>query len=190
MIRGPIIVLLALLTGVCGVLEPRAASMSVEPDRMYGEYSFNDEVFVAMTDLNDPKGLAGLEVRVYWQGSDTLMFTATDLPSPSFEVPNDGSIWVEARLQQDGETVSEGRANWYLDPGAKWTVYVNRVKAPMTSGPHPDLLAGPNPIPCGWWWCHQLWRFELREDVRNRPLEALWLVVYRWHPDECADICP
>ena len=187
MVRGLARCLLALLAGSCGILEPPIASMRVEPDHDPIPRNYGDDLFVPMSDLDDPKGLAGIEIRVSWPGSDTLTFTATDLPSPEFEVPNDGSIWVDARLRQNGEIVSEGSANWYLDPGAEWTVFVNRVPAPLHSAP--DRITGPNPVPCAWWWCHQLWRFELREDVRNHTLEALWLLVYRSHPDECADIC-
>ena len=169
--------------------------MSIDPGRMRGAYPrFDDRFpdsdapFVARPELDDPKSLAGLEIRVSWPGSDTLMFTAAHIPSHEFEVPSDGDIWVDALLRQDGEIVSEGSARWSLDPGARWSVYVNRIPAPFESDP--ERITGPNPIRCADWWCYDLWRFELQEDVRNHPAEALWLVVYRWHPDECADICP
>ena len=43
---------------------------------------------------------------------------------------------------------------------------------------------------CGWWWCHGVWRFDIRADAVNYAGEALWLTVWRVHPDECADLCP
>ena len=175
-----------LIVGSCGVLEPEPAIMNVDTHYTI-PYAYGDDVFVSMSDLDDPKGLAGVEIRVYWQGSDTLTFTASNLPSPGFEVPRDGSIWVDARLREQGEIVSEGTARWYLDRGAQWRVSVNRVPAPLDSGP--ERITGPNPIFCDWFYCHRLWRFELREDARNHPLEALWVLVYRSHPDECVDIC-
>ena len=144
MVRGLARCLLALLAGSCGILEPPIASMRVEPDHDPIPRNYGDDLFVPMSDLDDPKGLAGIEIRVSWPGSDTLTFTATDLPSPEFEVPNDGSIWVDARLRQNGEIVSEGSANWYLDPGAEWTVFVNRVPAPL----HSALTESRDPIRC------------------------------------------
>lgn len=185
-----LLVAVALLPGSCGIADPPlVATMSVKPGLMAGEYRLPDgEVFVARPGLSDPRGLAGLEINVYWRRADTLMFGSSDLPSPSFEVPGDGPIWVEAQLRQNDDIVSEGRANWYLDPGAEWTVYVNRLPVPVDS--QPQALTGPNPIGCAWRWCHLLWRFELREDVRTHPREALWLLVYREHPDECRHICP
>ena len=132
------------------------------------------------------EGLAGLEVTVQ-SGGDTWEFTAADLSTDPFEVPESGTISVELRLRQGGVAVAEGTASWSLEGDVEWTAEVDRTPNPGFVG---ELFADhPNPVPCYWWWCYDTWRFDIAEDAVGEEGESLWLIVWRVHPDECVDVC-
>ena len=42
---------------------------------------------------------------------------------------------------------------------------------------------------CAWWWCDEVWRFEIAEEAQAYPDEAIWLTLWRYEIGECADIC-
>ncbi len=133
-------------------------------------------------------GLAGLEVTVQ-SGGDTWEFTAADLSTDPFGVPESGTISVELRLRQDGAVVAEGTASWALEGDVEWTADVQRTPHPSGASVDEDFADHPNPVPCWWWWCYDAWRFDIAEDAVSEEGESLWLVVWRVHPDECQDVC-
>ena len=133
--------------------------------------------------VDDPKGLAGLEVRV-----GDRVFTAPDLPSSRFDVPGSGRLNFDVRLRQDGGIVAEGQGSWTLEPDVEWEIEIERGPYPLGSVTDMRDIHKPNP-PCGWFWCHGIWRFEIREAALNYDGEALWVTLWRVHPDECADVC-
>ncbi len=145
------------------------------------------QLLVLSNGLDDPNGLAGLEVEVGGRGVDRRVFTAGSLPSARFEVPESGAIEIDVRLRRGGRVVAEGLAIWDLEADVEWTTRV--MRAPYPAGALPDNITGPNPIKCNWFWCHSVWRFEINADARNYEDEALWLWVSRVHPDECQDLC-
>ena len=138
--------------------------------------------------MSDPSGLAGLEVEVRI-GGDTMKFTAADLPSDRFDVPESGTVSVELRLRQDDVVVAEGTASWHLEADVEWRAAVDRTPYPISALVDDDFATSPNPVPCYWWWCHDTWRFDIAEDAVNYTGESLWLTVWRVHPGECADVC-
>ena len=137
--------------------------------------------------LDDPSGLAGLEVETGGRGVERRVFTAEDLPSAPFKVPESGVIEIDVRLRLEGRIVSQGRARWDLEPDVEWEAEIERATFPLNA--LVENVTGPNPIRCAWFWCHEVWRFEIDADARNYEDEALWLTIWRVHPDECADVC-
>ena len=88
--------------------------------------------------LDDSAGLGGLTIEVYGIG-ERRTFSAADFgplerESPSIAIPDYGTIFVEARLTQEGgDVVSEGTATWPLrGPGYNWAITINRAP-PLTS---------------------------------------------------------
>lgn len=139
--------------------------------------------------LDDPNGLASLEVEVETggRGVGQRVFTAEDLPSAPFEVPESGAIEIGLRLRLEGRVVSMGRARWDLEPDVEWEAEIARDSFPLNA--LVENVTGPNPIRCAWFWCYEVWRFEIDAAARNYEDEALWLTIWRFHPDECADVC-
>ena len=159
--------LLASCDSITGVF--RSASLEVTAD---GE-------------IGNPKGLAGLEIRV-----DNRVFTAADLPSPRFEVAERGTMHFTVTLRQEGIVAAEGSGSWALEPDVEWELEVERAIYPSGAPPgHPPTnLHTPNPD-CYWFWCSKVWRWELKEGLLNQEDEALWITLWRVHPDECVDVC-
>lgn len=142
--------------------------------------------------LESEEQLAGIEIELSGIGR-TRSFTAADflddnLEIPPIPVPDSGAAFVAVTLRQDGAIASEGSASWALEPRVRWRVAVHRQPFPIGAGVQEEHRHLPNP-PCEWFWCQRVWRFEIREQVRNRPEEALWLTLYRHHPDQCLDLC-
>ena len=136
--------------------------------------------------LDDPKGLAGLELRIAG-ALPTRTFTAADFAgeAPLFIVPDAGMAVVTVRLVQDGQVVAEGTEEWSLESEVEWTLSVGRAPYSRDNGMSRDLE---NPE-CFWFWCHENWRFPVVEEAANYKDEALWVTLFRVHPDECQDDC-
>ena len=141
------------------------------------------EPLILVNGRDDPQGLAGLRVEV-----DDRVFTAEDLPSDRFGVPESGTIHVDVRLMQDGVIVAEGRVSWALESDIEWEIELDRAPYPINAGVSDENLHEPSP-PCAWFWCHRVWRFEISEDARNYDGEALWMSLWRVEPGKCVDIC-
>ena len=129
--------------------------------------------------------LAGIEIEVS-SGGQTHSFTADDFVdtrdlrwrTPPVKIPESGRAFVAITLRQNGAIVSEGSASWTLEPGRRWSLSVERVDFPRGAGVSPKDRHLPRPR-CGWVTCRAVWRFEILEEVRNRPDEALWLSLFR-----------
>ena len=137
--------------------------------------------------LDDPKGLAGLEVSIAGDLPGRV-FAATDFIGQEhlFVVPDVGTGVMTVRLVQDGQVVAEGTEEWSLESEVEWTLVVTRGPRPSDGGyAHVDLE---NPE-CEWFWCHSNWRFSIVEEAANYEYEALWVTLKRVHPDECEDVC-
>lgn len=96
--------------------------------------------------LDDPNGLAGLEVEVETGGRAVArrVFNAEDLPSARFEVPESGAIEIGLRLRLEGRVVSMGRARWDLEPDVEWEAEIERASFPLNA--LVENVTGPNPI--------------------------------------------
>ena len=46
-----------------------------------------------------------------------------------------------------------------------------------------------NPIPCTWFNCEKVWRFEIEEHAMNYEGEVLWVTLWRVIPGVCVDLC-
>ena len=146
---------------------------------------WKNQSVVLLNGLDDPNGLAGLEVEIGGHGIDRRVLTAKDLPSARFGVPESGTIQVAVGLRRDGRVVAEGRATWDLDADVEWWAEVRRAPYPL--GAVADNITGPNPISCNWFWCHSVWRFEIDMDsyrVEKRAIREIML------EDEDAEIDP
>jgi len=146
-----------------------------------------DSAFVQIVaGLDDPRGLAGLELRIAGD-LPTRTFAATDFmgQEPLFVIPGVGTGVITVRLVQDGQVVAEGIREWALESEAEWDLFVSRAPWPASEVGPIDLE---NPQ-CGWFWCHENWRFPIVAEAANYEGEALWVTLYRAHPDECLDDC-
>ena len=132
--------------------------------------------------------LAGIEIEVSG-GGQTRSFTAEDFvvnrdqrwQTLPVQMPESGQAFVAITLRQNGAIISEGSASWTLEPGRRWSLAVERVPFPRAAGVSPKDRHLPRPR-CSWFTCWAVWRFEILEDVRNRPDEALWLSLFRYIP--------
>lgn len=145
-----------------------------------------------VTGLDDPKGYAGLEI-VLAGDIERRVFTAGDFAGiddgtlPAFRVPETGIATVTVRLVEDGRIVAEGSEQWHLESEVYWDFFIARGPYPATEGFHGvDEFESPR---CHWFWCWHNWRFPIAEDAANYEHEALWVTLYREHPDECQDVC-
>ena len=180
-----------LAAGACGLF-PLDPTLEISVDDSEGSEWWppgQDTVRVQIVNgLDDPKGLAGLELSI-GGALPKKLYTATDLAgeSPRFVVSDAGIATVTARLVQDGRVVAEGTEEWTLESEVEWTLDVTRAPWP-TNEASGSLLDLENPE-CSWFWCHRNWRFPILEEAANYELEGLWVTLYRVHPDECADLC-
>ena len=141
---------------------------------------------VALSDLADPKGLAGIEVVVQsFGGSSVDRFAAADLADTAAGRPGLGfsgtypeKVAVDVRLAQDGRTVAQGRVEWKIEQLSRWFLLIERSLYP--SGDPVDLESPQCPTsggpPSG--ECRGIWRFPVAEDVAKVEDEALWLVLW------------
>ena len=143
--------------------------------------------------LDDPHGFAGLELEIAGAGP-RMTFTAADFATaerqPKFGVPDSGDVTFRARLTQDDHVVAEGSGSWNLEPQVEWRLIVSRTPLPINQrfGFSMDDIEHENP-PCAWFGCIRNWRFPVTDSAANCEHEALWLSLYRYHPDECMDVC-
>lgn len=132
------------------------------------------------TSLTDSAGLAGLVVELFIAGEQTRIldangFSGTNQGSPPIELPADGTVSVFATLHQNGEPVARGDISWLLQPNrGRWLLSVYRT--PNATGASVD--ASGRRVACGVPYCHSARRYEIRQDARNHPDEALWLVLW------------
>ena len=179
-----------LAAGACGLF-PQDPTLEITVDDGGGSARWTpgqDTVRVEIVNgLDDPKGLAGLELSV-GGALPNRVFTANDLAgeNPLFVVPDAGIATVTVRLVQDGQVVAEGTEEWTLEPEVEWELRVTRAPRPVAEGYSLWDLEDPQ---CSWFWCYSDWRFPIVEDAANYELEALWVSLYRVHPDECEDVC-
>ena len=139
--------------------------------------------------LDDHNGFAGLEIVVSGPDMPSRGFNASSLANaeaPHFKVPDSGYMTLAARIVQDGRTVAEISEPWGLGPELHWDLVIDRAPYPPRNGIAADIE---NPE-CQWWWCVAIWRSPIEPDVANYVDEALWMTLYRIHPDECQDDCP
>ena len=179
-------------TGSCFLLPQEEATLTMEASGADSSWvtwplDQNTKRVLVLNGLDDPKGLAGLELDI---GGAILpeQFTATTGLGTQFVVPDGGTATVTARLVQDGRTVAEGTAEWGLESEIRWTLFVERAPFHSYNGNASGVEPGEDPR-CGWFWCHSVWRFPIVEDVANYEDEALWLYLERVHPGECQDVC-
>lgn len=153
------------------------------PDTYEIEWPQESGEYVTVNNLlTDSAGLAGLRVEVFAPGeppvvltADTFAVTHNHVVGP-FRAPDSGTASVFVKLYQSGELVTEGSISWSLRPESPgWLVQVER--SPFPAEVHPDDLSSPEPL-CAVPWCHKVRRFEIGEDARNYPVEALWLAVW------------
>ena len=190
MVKGILIlVLLAGMSGTgCGILDPNTPTLEVSVNDDDTMFTREEEWVTLYNSLTDPNGLGGIEVHVKGIGR-SRSFTAADLPSDPFDVPESGTAEVLVRLTRDGEVVAEGIAQWPLSPDIQWTVEVERSPYPIAQGVDFGYATQPNPVGCGWFWCREVWRFDIREDARNYEAERLWLTIKAYDPDLCTGSC-
>lgn len=137
---------------------------------------------------DDPRGFAGLEIVIDGDNMPRRVYTAAHLandPQPKFKVPETGFATVTARIVQDGRIVAEVSERWGLAPKIQWTLDVDRAPWPANNGIPADVERPE----CQWFWCAFVWRSPIEDDAANYVDEALWLTLYRHHPDECMDVC-
>ena len=141
------------------------------------------------TATDDPNGLAGLKIQLSGTVSDS--FVANEFPVAPFSVPLSGTIHIAVSLHQGSEPVAHREVDWTLRSDAtRWELQVSRTPSPRNAMVDGADLENRNPDPrCGWFWCHRVWRVEIDEDARNYDDEALWLVLWKFDDDSCADIC-
>lgn len=139
--------------------------------------------------LDNPRGMAGFTMELAWPGFERA-FTASDFADgaePHFTVPDSGTLTLAVQLQQDSLVVAEGVESWQLEPEVEWQMVVQRAPYPASEG-FSDMEDIRNPQ-CSWFWCFRNWRFAIAEDAANYEWEAIWITIYRVHPDEYADVC-
>ena len=182
------IVLLATLgLGACSLLVESEQPVTLTL-RLYSDLWRNVEgkrVRITNNSATDPAGLAGLEVEIDGIG----VFSAADIEAgrARVDVPDSGWLKVAVRLAQGGRVVARGAARWLLEPKVEWSLGFDRAPSPRVGWD--GELTDPSPLRCISFWCRSIWRYEIDENVRNYPDEALWMALYRVHPDECVDVC-
>ncbi len=142
--------------------------------------------------LDDPKGFAGLEIVIDGDNMPSRTYTAAYLASspedPKFRVPDTGFATVTVRIAQAGSIVAEISETWELSQKIQWLIFIHRTPYPPSEG-FPGSPFDPRDPECVWFWCFRVWRSYIAEDAANYEGEALWVVLNRYHPDECADVC-
>lgn len=141
--------------------------------------------------FENPEGFAGLEIVIGGDNMPMRTYTAAYLasnPEPKFRVPDTGFATVTARIVQDGRTVAEISETWGLSQKIQWSLFIHRTPYPPSEG-FPGSPFDPRDPKCVWFWCFKVWRSYIAEDAANYEGEALWVVLNRYHPDECADVC-
>ena len=156
---------------------------------------------VLNNDLEHPEGLAGLEVEITGTGPPRF-FDADSFKVriPPFRVPDSGVVKATARLTQHGEIVARGTVSWQLHPGEQWRLDLGRDMEPINTAVIGGISTAifnhsvdgwpeNTALVCGTFYCDTVWRFGIREDATNHEGESLWIVLWRWHPDRCEDVC-
>lgn len=146
--------------------------------------------------FDDEAGLAGIEVEITDVADGlvrTTRFDASDIKDgvASYGVPERGTAHALLRLTQHGKVVAVGVAEWALRPAIQWEVEIERSPIPINAGIPQRGQENLNQarLPCAWWWCQGVWRFDISEDATNFHGEALWMTLWGVDPTSCADIC-
>ena len=188
--KTPPLLVLVLVASACGLLGiSDNATLKVSVNDSDVMFTREGERVTLYNSLADPNGLAGIEVEVGGAGIPPRMFTAAELPTNPFDVPESGSAQVRVRVIQNGEVVAEGTAQWALASEVQWTVEVERSLYPINMGVAADATTAPNPQNCVWFGCHGVWRFELKEEATNYGGERLWLTILGFVPGQCTGSC-
>ena len=152
------------------------------------------DTVVVNNSLDDEAGLAGLEVEITDVADGlvrTTRFDASDLEegvSP-YDVPESGTAYALLRLTQHGRAVAIGVAEWPLRPAIQWEVEIERSPQPYGAAIPRWADLNQAQVPCAYWWCQGVWRFDISEDAANSPSEALWITLWAVDPTSCADLC-
>ena len=181
------VLMLALSLSACnsivGLLRSSSLELDIPPD---GDYSaeWHGETFL----FSPSAGLADIEIML--KGSVDTTFYASDFPVERFEVPESGRVTVQVTVREGQQAVAHAEVNWELESDIEWRLEIERGPYPLNAMiDRRDAETGhPNPR-CAWWWCDEVWRFEIDEDARAYPYEALWLTLWRVEMGECADNC-
>jgi hypothetical protein len=182
----PAALALALLATAC--VNPFGADLDTTLTIRVGEGKYparwpDDTTFVIVNGkLDDPRGLAGLEVTVSGDDMATRMYNASHFAGGDvqFRVPDTGFATIVARIVQDGRIVAEVSGRWRFGPTIRWDIDVERAPYPQNEGFPQDL---DHPTSCQWFWCAFKWRDLIDTNAANYDGEALWVVLYRHDPD-------
>ena len=181
-----------LVASACSLLppDPEEATLHLEIDDHHGELlTWDDELVQLHQSLEDPVGLAGIEIEVSGLGpAGTYTYTAADFrrgfepPSmltEEIDVPVSGEVRVVVRVRQGDDVVVEGAVSWELEPNIAWWMLISRAQYPPNDEGIGILYEAEN---IGCWehfGCWRRWRFPIRADAANHESEALWLTVTR-----------
>lgn len=144
--------------------------------------------------LDDEAGLAGLEVEITDVADGiarTMRFDASDIKEgvARYDVPESGSAHAMLRLTQHGRVVATGVAEWPLRPAIQWEVEIERSHHPFSAVLPDGIDVNQTKLPCVYWWCQNVWRFDISEDATNFPGETLWMALWAVDPTSCQDLC-
>lgn len=142
------------------------------------------EVVQLNNSLDDPRGLAGLEIEVFGVGTHST-YRAADFDSARSSrpvgVPVSGKAhFVATLLDADRNVVAQTVGSWVLEPRVEWVLGVTRAVLDTSRG-----YGGPENPECGPFGCHQVWGDSIRGDARNYPSEVFWATLFRYGRDDC-----
>lgn len=187
--RVLILVLLACMSGAaCGILDPNTPTLAVSVNDDDAMFTREEEWVTLYNSLTDPNGLAGIEVHVNGIGS-SRSFTAADLPSDPFDVPESGIAQVLVRLTQDGGIVAEGTAQFPLAPDVRWEIEVERSPYPVATGIDFDYATQPNLVGCTGSGVERSGGSTSARTPATYEAERLWLTIWVSTPGECTGSC-
>ena len=173
--------------------EPEEATLHFVIDHFEGEMlSWDDELVEVHQSLDDPVGLAGVEIEVSGIGQ-TRTFSSADfrldffgsMATEHIDVPVSGEVRVVVRVRQGDEVVVEGAASWDLEPNIEWWMLISRAQYPPNDWGIGIAYDKENIGCIEYLGCWRRWRFPIRTDATNHEGEALWLNVLRPEFQEC-----
>lgn len=137
------------------------------------------EVVQLNNSLDDPRGLAALEIEVFGIGSHRT-YRAVDLDSARSSRVSGKANFVATLLDADRNVVAQTAGSWVLEPRVEWVLRVTRAVVDASRG-----NGGPENPECGPFGCQQVWGDSIRKDARNYPSEVFWATLFRYGRDDC-----